>query len=46
MVPARMTMVTLGVRAMAVMRAFYRGLCWPEGQHSNAWGGGRGQPAF
>ncbi|MBU2665515.1 VOC family protein [Actinoplanes bogorensis] len=29
-IPARLTVVTLGVHDMPVMRAFYRGLGWPE----------------
>jgi catechol 2,3-dioxygenase-like lactoylglutathione lyase family enzyme len=29
-IPARLSLVTLGVRDMAVMRAHYRGLGWPE----------------
>ena len=29
-IPARLSIVTLGVRDMAAMRAFYRGLGWPE----------------
>jgi len=29
-VPARLSVVTLGVRDMAAMRGFYKGLGWPE----------------
>jgi catechol 2,3-dioxygenase-like lactoylglutathione lyase family enzyme len=29
-IPARLSAVTLGVRSMATMRGFYRGLGWPE----------------
>jgi catechol 2,3-dioxygenase-like lactoylglutathione lyase family enzyme len=29
-VPSRITVVTIGAHEMAVMRAFYRGLGWPE----------------
>lgn len=29
-IPARITLVTIGVRDMAAMRSFYRGLGWPE----------------
>jgi catechol 2,3-dioxygenase-like lactoylglutathione lyase family enzyme len=29
-IPARLSVVTLGVRDMATMRSFYRGLGWPE----------------
>ena len=31
MIPARISIVTLGVRDLASMRAFYRGLGWEEG---------------
>ncbi len=31
MIPARVSIVTLGVRDLASMRAFYRGLGWHEG---------------
>ncbi len=31
MIPARISIVTLGVRDLASMRAFYRGLGWHEG---------------
>jgi uncharacterized protein len=29
-VPARLSIVTLGVRNMGVLRTFYRALSWPE----------------
>jgi catechol 2,3-dioxygenase-like lactoylglutathione lyase family enzyme len=31
MIPARVSIITLGVRDLASMRAFYRGLGWEEG---------------
>ena len=35
MIPPRMTVVTLGAHDMASMRAFYRGLGWPEKESSS-----------
>jgi uncharacterized protein len=35
MIAARLSIVTLGVRDMALMRAFYRGLGWPEQSTAN-----------
>ena len=39
-VPARLSIVTLGVRNMGVLRSFYRALSWPElSSGDDAWTG-------